>query len=207
MKLPIEQSFDTSVVDLEYSDDETSLSDDAFAADDSQFLVPSTRMLLIDEIDIVVQRKLHSSKHSLISKDVNKDKEKEHVPCPCCKSYVHCKEIKKSNLISSNQALEKQSSFSTLIDSLWPGDGANVNKDDSDNNTESQTSEPQPQPPPSFEYTVTRCIMETWVYKKGSGNDMFGSKAWKPRWCQLVVSTLPSSVLQHQLIYMMRALY
>lgn len=39
-----------------------------------------------------------------------------------------------------------------------------------------------------FQYTVVKCLMESWLHKKGSGKDIFGSTSWKPRWCQLVVS-------------------
>jgi len=43
-------------------------------------------------------------------------------------------------------------------------------------------------------YTVIKCLMETWLYKKGSGKDVFGSTYWKPRWCQLVLANINVNV-------------
>jgi hypothetical protein len=38
------------------------------------------------------------------------------------------------------------------------------------------------------EYNPTRILVEGWVHKKGTGNDLFGSRSWKARYCRLVVS-------------------
>jgi hypothetical protein len=38
------------------------------------------------------------------------------------------------------------------------------------------------------QYKPTRVLAEGWVHKKGTGNDFFGSRAWKARYCRLVVS-------------------
>ena len=43
-------------------------------------------------------------------------------------------------------------------------------------------------------YTIIKCLMETWLYKKGSGQDVFGSTHWKPRWCQLVLANINVNV-------------
>lgn len=37
-------------------------------------------------------------------------------------------------------------------------------------------------------YTITETIVQGWLYKKGSGNDIFGRTWWKPRWVTLAVS-------------------
>ena len=37
------------------------------------------------------------------------------------------------------------------------------------------------------QYQPTRILAEGWVHKKGTGNDFFGSRAWKARYCRLVV--------------------
>jgi len=42
----------------------------------------------------------------------------------------------------------------------------------------------------SQDFDVQKVLAEGWVHKKGSGNDFFGSRAWKPRWARLVVSLL-----------------
>lgn len=39
-----------------------------------------------------------------------------------------------------------------------------------------------------IQYNPTRVLAEGWVHKKGTGNDFFGSRAWKARYCRLVVS-------------------
>jgi hypothetical protein len=111
------------------------------------------------------------------------------VPCSCCKSYVECKQTKKSNLISSS-AKEGQSAFSSFLDYICmrsliteeENSLTNTIRTDADQNTEGQNQNS------NFEYTITKSLAEDWLSKKGSGNDMFGSTSWKPRWCQLVVS-------------------
>ena len=37
-------------------------------------------------------------------------------------------------------------------------------------------------------YHVKKVLVQGWVYKKGTGMDWIGSRAWKPRWACLVVS-------------------
>lgn len=41
------------------------------------------------------------------------------------------------------------------------------------------------------EYKFKRVLAEGWVNKKGTGKDIFGSRAFKSRWARLVVSTVP----------------
>jgi hypothetical protein len=54
------------------------------------------------------------------------------------------------------------------------------------------------------EYNPTRIIVEGWVHKKGTGNDIFGSRSWKARYCRLVVSDNLSiySDIHHRLIFL-----
>eukprot|EP00984_Skeletonema_dohrnii_P030788 scaffold22545_cov107-Skeletonema_dohrnii-CCMP3373.AAC.4 len=35
-------------------------------------------------------------------------------------------------------------------------------------------------------YTITETIVQGWLYKKGSGNDIWGRRWWKPRWVTFV---------------------
>mmetsp|Transcript_26600 Transcript_26600/g.43202 ORF Transcript_26600/g.43202 Transcript_26600/m.43202 type:complete len:472 (+) Transcript_26600:137-1552(+) len=37
-------------------------------------------------------------------------------------------------------------------------------------------------------YTVTETIVQGWLYKKGSGNDIWGRRWWKPRWVTLALA-------------------
>ena len=38
-------------------------------------------------------------------------------------------------------------------------------------------------------YTVKTLLVQGWVHKKGTGMDWIGSRAWKPRWAVLAVSS------------------
>lgn len=38
------------------------------------------------------------------------------------------------------------------------------------------------------EHRITRVLAEGCLHKKGTGNDFFGSRGWKSRYCRLVVS-------------------
>lgn len=38
------------------------------------------------------------------------------------------------------------------------------------------------------EYRPKRILAEGWLHKKGTGKDWFGSRAWKPRYCRLVLA-------------------
>ena len=44
-------------------------------------------------------------------------------------------------------------------------------------------------------YTITETIVQGWLYKKGSGNDIWGRRWWKPRWVTLAVSISDSSLV------------
>ena len=39
-----------------------------------------------------------------------------------------------------------------------------------------------------LEFTIKETIVQGWLHKKGTGNDIFGSRWWKPRWVTLAVS-------------------
>lgn len=59
-------------------------------------------------------------------------------------------------------------------------------------------------------YHVKKVLVQGWVYKKGTGMDWIGSRAWKARWACLVVSSdvLYSFYLVHfgamQIVFMFR---
>ncbi|GFH48408.1 hypothetical protein CTEN210_04884 [Chaetoceros tenuissimus] len=42
----------------------------------------------------------------------------------------------------------------------------------------------------NIQFTIEKCLMEDWLYKLGSGKDMFRSKSWKARWCRLVLANV-----------------
>lgn len=42
----------------------------------------------------------------------------------------------------------------------------------------------------NVQFTIEKCLMEDWLYKLGSGKDIFRSKSWKARWCRLVLANV-----------------
>lgn len=88
-------------------------------------------------------------------------------PCPCCARYV----VKESDG-KSQQPHELTASASTDDDT----------KD---------ASLPGSLDPTSTSYTVQSTSVQGWVHKKGTGNDIFGSRAWKSRWATLGTATVP----------------
>lgn len=159
--------------------------------------------------------------------DESSSKDKQVIPCPCCKSYVRCKaQHKRSNLIASGRSRNRSKSnenttkesdrytFSSLMESLWPSTGTptcqgigghdSTDAEEDDERTEissestslrgnhyNKCSNSSNSINTEFQYTVTKCLKESWLHKKGSGNDVFGSKSWKARWCQLVLAEIP----------------
>eukprot|EP00573_Skeletonema_grethae_P000338 CAMPEP_0201688592 /NCGR_PEP_ID=MMETSP0578-20130828/2326_1 /ASSEMBLY_ACC=CAM_ASM_000663 /TAXON_ID=267565 /ORGANISM="Skeletonema grethea, Strain CCMP 1804" /LENGTH=454 /DNA_ID=CAMNT_0048172959 /DNA_START=119 /DNA_END=1482 /DNA_ORIENTATION=+ len=49
-------------------------------------------------------------------------------------------------------------------------------------------------------YTVTETIVQGWLYKKGSGNDIWGRRWWKPRWVTLALAVHPGQTVPMPLI-------
>ena len=44
-------------------------------------------------------------------------------------------------------------------------------------------------------YHVKKVLVQGWVYKKGTGLDWIGSRAWKARWACLVVREVDQSII------------
>ena len=117
------------------------------------------------------------------------------IPCPCCKAYVCQTQAKKDNLLASNleenncNDYASSNSLSSLVQYIF----STETKPEPDLEWISKPANKEASSPDILlEYTVTKTIMETWLYKKGSGRDVFGSTHWKPRWCQLVLATVPN---------------
>mmetsp|Transcript_29361 Transcript_29361/g.43843 ORF Transcript_29361/g.43843 Transcript_29361/m.43843 type:complete len:446 (+) Transcript_29361:150-1487(+) len=49
-------------------------------------------------------------------------------------------------------------------------------------------------------YTITETIVQGWLYKKGSGNDIWGRRWWKPRWVTFVLAVYPGQPVPMPLI-------
>lgn len=151
---------------LDYSDDEASI----VSIDDLETHA-LTRMLIIDEIDTHQDKCLGPPQIIRATKRSKHPKNEKMEACPCCQSFVKCQDRSRP-VISSlptidvvNSAKESLSSAS-FINNLWK-----INED--------KTTEC---------YEIKRSLAEGWLYKKGTGNDIFRSRSWKPRWVNLVVS-------------------
>jgi hypothetical protein len=163
----------------------------------SDIVFPSiqTLDLVIDEMPSI-QKKSYIGKTQLnVSQPIpptsirsRKNKQKINVmACPCCRSYVDCTHQKNDPRLTSPSHGENDSSINALtsfVDGLWSNP-----KDDHNASTKSNQTSPS-STTKALGYTVKRQILEGWLYKKGTGNDLFGSTYWKPRWCSLVVSNI-----------------
>mmetsp|Transcript_4602 Transcript_4602/g.6751 ORF Transcript_4602/g.6751 Transcript_4602/m.6751 type:complete len:457 (+) Transcript_4602:56-1426(+) len=111
--------------------------------------------------------------------------------CPCCGSYVHYHVTKKEHKLTSPETemtapATPANVLSSFVDSLWcthSGDENDVIATTGDENDPSIVK--------TLDYTIKACIVEGWLYKKGTGNDIFRSTFWKPRWCRLVLANIP----------------
>jgi len=100
--------------------------------------------------------------------------------CPCCVASPT-----QSNLAANWKAFRSDSSISTL-DTQSDDSGTSVADDDNYSNSASNTNKQGH----ICEGTVISVVAEGWLYKKGSGNDLIGSKSFKPRWARLVFLNL-----------------
>ena len=56
--------------------------------------------------------------------------------------------------------------------------------------------------PNGMAYTPTQIIVQGWLYKKGTGQDWFKSRAWKARWGRLVWAKLDDTAIEVPLLLM-----
>lgn len=215
------QSAENNSFELEYSDEDLSIissndreeeyeesktrdvNDDLFDLE-----LPSIRTLdlVIDEMPAIHSKAFVTSKtknegvlrsSNNYCKPASTDEREKVMACPCCNSYVNCEHrTKKDNrfpIPSSPSSMRKSqgsasksnpgSVFTSFVDGLWPNQQHKDLDEPSDKHTSSAVK--------SMGYTVKRRLMEDWLDKKGTGNDMFRSTNWKPRWCSLVMATIP----------------
>lgn len=187
-------------IDLEYSDDESSApslysSNESPSPARNGFIVPPSKhrkTLIVDEIEANDFPKSPKSKmiQQHVSTSTNSctlDKNRT-TACSCCLSYIQSGGIKKNNLnlIPCNHSPEQKSYFESLMSKVWSGSASG-----NESNTTSTEHANQVMAKASLEYQIKSVLMESWIEKKGSGLDMFGSKSWKSRWCQLVLASIP----------------
>jgi len=94
-------------------------------------------------------------------------------PCPCCARYV----VKECDGKPQQPQQERQPSSITA--------SASTDDDSKD------ASLPGSLDPTQTSYAVQSIAVQGWVHKKGTGNDIFGSRAWKSRWATLGTATVP----------------
>lgn len=119
-------------------------------------------------------------------------------PCPCCKAYVCQTQPQKDNLLASNPEAANDNhtssnSLTSLVQSIFSSESKL--EPELESSAKAVNKEALSSSSSIVEYTVTHTFMETWLYKKGSGRDVFGSTHWKPRWCQLVLATVPNYLM------------
>lgn len=99
--------------------------------------------------------------------------------CPCCNTQRDC-----------NRETLNEPSF--IIPSKISRQRNLIDDVDDDADEDSSSDEQHDTLPgvlhSGVQYQPRRILVEGWVHKKGTGNDIFGSRAWKPRYCRLVVS-------------------
>jgi len=147
---------------LDYSDDETLIASINDLEKDS---LP--RMLIIDEIDIRQGRNIAPPRLIQVTKKLTHARNEE-------MGYSFTKILNESRpntspLPSGNKLNSSEESLfsASFINRLWK-----INEDKT-----------------TACYEVKRSLVEGWLYKKGTGNDIFRSRDWKPRWCNLAVSS------------------
>ena len=108
----------------------------------------------------------------------------EEAACPCCNTPRHCQGVDRETLNEPSfvRSTSKIRNERNLID--------DVEDEDDDGSTDEERDALPGLLHSGVHYHPTRILVEGWVHKKGTGNDIFGSRAWKARYCRLVVSSM-----------------
>lgn len=96
------------------------------------------------------------------------------IACPCCNR-------------PRNEVRETLNEPIVTIRSSLISDSSSSDEGDDDNHNDEEDVLPGVLAR-GIEYHPKRILVEGWVHKKGTGNDFFGSRSWKPRWARLAVS-------------------
>lgn len=141
---------------------------------------PSLKPLVIDEIEAAAQA---SPRRSTLDPSLIKggvigpmDLRDGSLACPCCRRYVAA---------DGKQISDAARSTIPLVERHH---GHNKNKKEEHHEKDDEESNLSGLLNRGSEYLITKELASGWVHKKGSGNDWFGSRAWKPRWARLVLA-------------------
>jgi hypothetical protein len=93
------------------------------------------------------------------------------IACPCCnRPRNEDRETLNELVVTNRSSITESSGSEEADDDVLPGVLAR-----------------------GVEYHPKHILVEGWVHKKGTGNDFFGSRSWKPRWARLAVSKIWTS--------------
>ena len=106
-------------------------------------------------------------------------------PCPCCARYVvkECADGSNQRNHHHHHHLQRQQAATSAASAALV---TSPSADDDRNDTTLAGSLDS-----SMEYAVTSILVQGWVHKKGTGKDIFGSRAWKSRWATLATASVP----------------
>ena len=118
--------------------------------------------------------------------------------CPCCNTERYCEDTGNRETLNEPSFIHGSARKRNLMDA----DEDDIVNDEEDTDDDDDESVDEREVLPGFchegiKYYPTRILVEGWLHKKGTGNDFFGSRTWKARYCRLVVS--PFSVICIQL--------
>ena len=88
------------------------------------------------------------------------------------------------SMLTSTMGSSLLSLFNTGVENCGALEDFNTHQEEEFN----MTAPPLAQGDKIQHYTITETIVQGWLYKKGSGNDIWGRRWWKPRWVTLAVS-------------------
>lgn len=178
---------DFDYCDLDYSDEESVTSKEPIDEQIISLPTAKTRRLIIDEIDMPRKSKLPMG-----TVPTSPTASPEHGKATIEEPYIICSHVQNTNRLTlqteGSQENTEFPSMTDLMEAMWPISPTNSAKRKAKGEPAFTVSKTNG----SFDYQVATSILEGWLYKKGSGNDFFGSKSWKPRWCNLVLGSIAS---------------
>lgn len=98
--------------------------------------------------------------------------------CPCCNRHL-----------KSGRQTVGETRPQSLYDSLFMDDGSDTESSHSFEDLDDMGSMMPGVLSGGVPYTITENLVQGWMHKKGTGMDWMGSRAWKPRWAVLSVSS------------------
>mmetsp|Transcript_39150 Transcript_39150/g.80193 ORF Transcript_39150/g.80193 Transcript_39150/m.80193 type:complete len:328 (-) Transcript_39150:956-1939(-) len=108
-------------------------------------------------------------------------------PCPCCARYVVKDGAHQQQQRHHHQQQQQQQAGTDAAVASAPAALASSPSAEDDRNDTALAGSLDS----TVDYTVTSILVQGWVHKKGTGRDIFGSRAWKSRWATLATASVP----------------